>query len=867
MKPRNHKVYPFSLLSIICLGMSAQGATFNDGGDGVSWEDPLNWSTGAVPPSSAAENIVILGNSQVVFDADTWSYLSTNGLLHTPTEYRGALRLLMGENTSGSTNGTHSLTLAPGDGNKINFTTGSSQGIGTRPGKNSTLNVLDGIIDIGGNPMNIAGGGNGILNLSGGSIIFGRTAPNIGTSTGNGEVNITGGTFATRSGANIGANGSFNVFGSAATEIGIGSAANLDGVWTQASGGTLKLAIDAGGITKIFVDDTGTGLQAATFDSGSLLDLGFINTIPTSGTWTVLELENGDITDNGLTLAPGVDPSVWSFAVDNSGTNGLLTVTAVIPQLFWDGSVNDDWDVGGTANWLRDGLPVAYSQPSEVTFDDTLTGTGTVNLTTTISDASVLVANDATTYDFTGTGKLSGLSTLTKVGPGTMILRNSGGNDFTGGTIIGEGTLILGTGGSFASTNTLVLGTGGSSGILQLGDVAGAVNTTVTSLTTDTGSSNAIIGGNATTASVLTVNSADPTIDTYAGSLGDGVAGDTDANRLSLVKQGTGALRINSAGTYTGGTTIEDGVLSYGANGAFGTGDVTINGGRIGIGSPGMNLANNIIVGGNFAIGTESSLSGNASGLDVSGNINLGGAARDLTIRRTTNISGVISNGALNLIGVGSGDSPDAGRRMRLLGSNTYLGGTTVTSGILEIDGDSLSDLGNLTLDGGTVDVTGSGNETVNTLTIGGNVIFAGTYSNADHPEIVGGQITVLNPPVPNGYNTWAAANAGGQGPEEDFDGDGVENGVEFFLDAPAGFTANPGLVSGTVTWPNGGNIDSGEYGTQFLVQTSSNLSTWDDVLDTDPNLSNTAGAVSYTPTDAAPFFIRLVVTPTLPVE
>ncbi len=119
-----------------------------------------------------------------------------------------------------------------------------------------------------------------------------------------------------------------------------------------------------------------------------------------------------------------------------------------------------------------------------------------------------------------------------------------------------------------------------------------------------------------------------------------------------------------------------------------------------------------------------------------------------------------------------------------------------------------------------------------------------------------------LEEPSGGGYADWADDNAGGQTADLDFDNDGVPNGVEYFMNAAAGFTANPALVGGTVTWTNGGNIPSGEYGTTFVVQTSTNLSSWTDVLISDPNLSNTAGSVSYTPTAPAPFFVRLLVTP-----
>jgi hypothetical protein len=116
-------------------------------------------------------------------------------------------------------------------------------------------------------------------------------------------------------------------------------------------------------------------------------------------------------------------------------------------------------------------------------------------------------------------------------------------------------------------------------------------------------------------------------------------------------------------------------------------------------------------------------------------------------------------------------------------------------------------------------------------------------------------------------FATWASTNAGGQTANLDWDNDGVTNGVEFFMNAASGFTANPGLVGNTVTWPNGGNIPSSAYGTQFVVQTSSDLVTWGDVTEGDFQQfgTNTAGSLSYTLDPAnnpGKQFVRLKVTP-----
>ena len=92
---------------------------------------------------------------------------------------------------------------------------------------------------------------------------------------------------------------------------------------------------------------------------------------------------------------------------------------------------------------------------------------------------------------------------------------------------------------------------------------------------------------------------------------------------------------------------------------------------------------------------------------------------------------------------------------------------------------------------------------------------------------------------------------------------DGVQNGIAYFMNDP-GPIAHPGLNAGsTVTWTNGGKIPKAAYGTKFVVQTSTNLGHWDEVLVGDAKLGNLDGSVSYTlPEGAGKVFVRLLVTP-----
>src|SRR5262249_35051550 len=110
-----------------------------------------------------------------------------------------------------------------------------------------------------------------------------------------------------------------------------------------------------------------------------------------------------------------------------------------------------------------------------VLFDDSATGATTINLTTSLSPNSVTVNNSALTYTFTGAGKLTGSTGLLKEGTGTLILSNTGGNDFTGTITINGGMLQLGDGATFDAGT---LGSGGialgAGGVLAFDRISGA---------------------------------------------------------------------------------------------------------------------------------------------------------------------------------------------------------------------------------------------------------------------------------------------------------------------------------------------------------------------------------------------------------
>ncbi|MCX6872322.1 MAG: hypothetical protein NTW21_00710, partial [Verrucomicrobia bacterium] len=70
------------------------------------------------------------------------------------------------------------------------------------------------------------------------------------------------------------------------------------------------------------------------------------------------------------------------------------------------------------------------------------------------------------------------------------------------------------------------------------------------------------------------------------------------------------------------------------------------------------------------------------------------------------------------------------------------------------------------------------------------------------------------------GYVSWAHDYAGEGAPNEDYNNDGVANGVAYFMGMD-GLATNPGVEHGKVTWPHVNAV------TSYAVQVSDNLTDW----------------------------------------
>jgi autotransporter-associated beta strand protein len=326
----------------------------------------------------------------------------------------------------------------------------------------------------------------------------------------------------------------------------------------------------------------------------------------------------------------------------------------------------------------------------------------------------------------------------------------------------------------------------------------------------------------------------------FTGTIGDG-GGDGSS---SVIKNGSGTLTLSGANTYSGGTTLTAGTVALGSSGALGTtGTISFGGGTLQ-----HSASNTTDYSSRFSTASSQAYKVDTNGQDVTWATNL-----------------TSSGGSLTKSGNGT---------LTLAGANTYTGNTKVNAGTLTIDSACLADSADVTIAAGaTLNLNHGDTDTIRSLIVGVTPVAPGLYrasggSGAGTPldSLSGTGKLQVTAPVASGYAGWAASHVGGAAADEDTDKDGVANGVEYFMNAAAGFTPNPSVVTSgavkTVTWTNGGNIPSAAYGSQFVVQTSTNLLNWTPVASTDPNLSNTSGSVTYTITGAGSQFVRLVVTP-----
>ncbi|MCX8495108.1 MAG: autotransporter-associated beta strand repeat-containing protein, partial [Akkermansiaceae bacterium] len=682
---------------------------------------------GTVWLSDACDNLILGGNN---------SSTTFSGVIQADAPYlpNTGFYLIRGDTSGGITKiGTGTLTLSGAS----TYTGATTISAGTLAlGAANRIADTSSLIVGSGTTFNLAGFAETVGALSGGgNITLGNATLTFGgrnsSDTFSGVVSGTGGLTKTGTGAQIlsGANtysgtttisGGGSVQFASAANLGTGSISLSDGKLIWASGNTADVSSRFAAL----------GASGATFDTNGN-DIAFASAL--SGTGRLVKIGAGvlSLTANN-TYSGGTAVTGGTLGFSRLASLGTGNVTLDDSTLRWNtgntadvsarlatiGAYGATFDTNGNNVTFATGLSSdsKTSAPSGIVINGglTKTGTGTLTLsgvntyigTTTISagtlslgaanriaDASpVSVASGATfnlagfaetvgalsgagnvtlgagTLTFGGrnssdtfSGVVTGTGGLTKTGTGTQTL--SGANTYSGATTISGGSILFSTSASLG-TGSLTLNGGGL--------VWGTGNTL------DVSSRLAALGANGAT---FDTNGNNVAITSVLSGTG------------RLTKVGSGVLNLGGTNTYSGGTAITGGAVSFstlanlGATGA----NVTLDGGSLR-----WNTSSTVDVSSRLA-----ALGASGATFDTNGN----------NVAFATALSG---SGGLAKTGSGT---------LTFSGANTYTGNTTVTAGILALGAaNRIADASALSVASGATFNLANFAETVGALSGGGNI-------------------------------------------------------------------------------------------------------------------------------------------------
>jgi rhamnogalacturonan endolyase len=552
-----------------------------------------------------------------------------------------------------------------------------------------------------------------------------------------------------------------------------------------------------------------------------------------------------------------------SLVLDPSGparTAGALT---------WTGAASATCD-NSSLNWSSaSGTTYFYFPSDTLRFDDTSSVTA-VTISGALAPSSVTV-DSTQNYSFSGTGAFTGSTTLTKSGSGTLTLNNV--NTLTGQVTVNAGTLALGSNAQIGSTPVLLasgatfrMASSGSNFPNNTLQVVSGASATFSSASLSNAFSGAISGaadsvlnlsgpislnasGSAQFSSFPgTVNVASGSqlrFSSTSGANGNGGSATAfviDGSLNSRNSSGSGGIVLGSlagsgsltgqtntpAGSTTffigarGGDTVFSGSIQNSTNGTValtkqGSGSLTLSGVSSYTGATAVAAGSLIITGslGNTAVSVSSAATVGGTGT-LAGNLTL-------------------SSGARLALGVGSA----ATRGLSVSGTSTLNGFITVVPTML---GGSLAP-GTYTLLSYTGTLGGSPSFSWTDTTGAG---YTATFSTATAGQV---KITLTAPLT--AQQTWRqsyfgyTANTGYAADDEDPDGDGIPNLLEYaFGNSPLAPNAAPTRLVTSSGYLQISFTRIADPTLQYAVQASSNLVTWSDIW-TSTGSANLAGQVS----------------------
>ena len=416
----------------------------------------------------------------------------------------------------------------------------------------------------------------------------------------------------------------------------------------------------------------------------------------------------------------------WFSSGSSGPAGGAGTWDTQTARWSANGSVWSAWNNAGSDTAAFGGAPAGTVtlattiQANGVTF-------GTSGYTITSGTLTLVGPSPTISVNTTGTSATSSSGTIasviagtngwTKSGSGTLVL--TGSNAYSGGTVIANGTTVVGSpyalGGSLNSLaiNRGTLNTGTFS--LSVGPLSGSSGSLITTTTAS---------GTRTFTTFVSAGTS-----TFAGAILDSQSG-TGTGRMAFVKNGSGTLILTGTNKYSAGTTIADGVLQIGGGGSGSGGSSvtgTVGSGTIAIAGPGTLVWN------------RSDSYGGAYANRITGSGSLVLARGTLTLTATSPFSGTTSINAGKLVMNGSlASSTLLVNASGTLSGSGVVGATTVNGGGTILPGSTSRMLttGNLTLQGGgnynwqLLDATGTAGSQWGLVTSSGTLTVAATSDN-----------------------------------------------------------------------------------------------------------------------------------------
>jgi fibronectin-binding autotransporter adhesin len=723
---------------------------------GTTSSDPAvssNWLSGTAFPffnqSSNSRLNIQNGSSSAM------NYSAAQGTTTLATTGRGLV--------IGNSSGTGSMVITGGtlsiSGGQTSII-GANVGVGTLEINGGRFEATSGGVEIGG--IGLTNAGSGTLTLTAGAAILPTLS--IAATTGNGTINLNGGTLTLGT-------------------LTVGTAANTA---IRFNGGTLRASVSSTTFLQNF-DSADVRNGGAVIDSGTF-NIGLPQVLRRS------QIAGDAAIDGGLrklgsgTLTLSAANTFNGPTVVEAGT--LLLADAAALQ-------NSTFDTASTG-------ALSFGTLTSATFGG-LTGSGTQTLANASSAAVALsLGGGNATSSFGGT--LAGSGGITKVGSGTQTL--SGANTYSGTTTITAGQLTLSGAADRLSTSGAIMITGGTLNLGTFGQTtSGAVsfqggtvqNGTITKSGADydaqAGTVSATLAGNVglnkSTAGTVTLTGSS----TFTGNIA------VNAGSLNIGSNG----RLGTSGTYAGTITLALGgstrfnwqsdanqtfsgsIVSSGANTDsifFLTTSAPTGSGTVTLAAANPNFTSRLIVGGTGATTAATLLLSHSNALQSAsfeprsnnkvqfspgigtfnigsmnfGGLNPGAVGGSVTLADTSGSPITLSvgnnnrssdnpgfSGALS----GSGGLTKVGSGTQFLsGANTYTGGTIITAGQLTLFGatDRLSTSGAITITGGTLDFNNFGQTTSGAVSFQGGTVQAGTItkSGADYDAQAGTVSAIL---------------------------------------------------------------------------------------------------------------------------